>query len=149
MKKTALPMIAVIVAIAGCGGPDSGSDRERVRDTVQQYFRATAGGDGETACRDLTGQARKGFAALLAVPPAAGCEANVRKVARRSVPLRAIQVSHVVVIGDRATAQVTSERPSYTSSVTLVREGTSWKLLYLPVAIHAFQLPRIHSHGHH
>jgi hypothetical protein len=149
MKWTALPVIAVAMALAGCGGSDTIPDRERVRDTVQQYFEATARGDGNTACRSLTAQARKRFGALLDVPPARDCEANVRKVARRSVRLRATRVSQVVIVGDRATAQVTSARPPYNSSVALTREGDAWKLLYLPVAIHRFQLPRIHAHGHH
>jgi hypothetical protein len=149
MKRTALPVIAAIIAVAGCGGTNSISDRDRVRDIVQQYFGATAGGDGNKACRLLAEQARTGFAARLDVPPARDCEANVRKVARRSVPLRSTQVSQVVIAGDEATARVTSARPPYSSSVALAREGGSWKLLYLPVAIHRFQLPRLHAHGHH
>jgi hypothetical protein len=149
MRKTALAAIAVAIAVAGCGGSGGESDRDRVRVTVQEYFQATARGDGESACHSLTARARIGFGALLAVPPARTCEANVRKVARRSVPLRAARVSQVVVLGDRATAQVTSARPPYSSSVALARAGGSWKLLYLPVAIHKFQFPRLHAHGHH
>jgi hypothetical protein len=149
MKRTALPVLAVAIAVAGCGGSGGESDRERVRDTVQEYFQATARGDGDSACRSLKTNARTGFAALLAVPPARTCEANVRKVARRSVPLRATQVSQVVILGDRARAQVTSARPPYSSSVALARARGSWKLLSLPVAIHKFQFPRLHAHGHH
>jgi hypothetical protein len=149
VKKAVLPVMALVIALAGCNGSGGNSERERIRGIVQQYFEATADGDGRTGCSSLTQHARRGFSAVLAVPPSRNCEANIRKVARRSLPLRAIRVSEVVTVGERATAQVDSARPPYSTSVTLARQGGSWKLLYLPVAIHRFQFPRLHAHGHH
>jgi hypothetical protein len=148
MKATLLT-IAVVIALAGCAGSDGPSDRTLVQQTIARYFDATARGNGGTACRFLTEQARKGFQALLDVAPAGDCEANVRKVARRNLPLRATHVSQVVINDDRATAYVTSERPPYSNSVELARAGGSWKLVYLPTAIRKFQLPRIAGHEHH
>ena len=150
MRATLLT-IAVVVALAGCGGSDVVSDRAHVEQTITRYFDATSRGDGATACGLLTGQAREGFRALLDVPPARDCEANVRKVARRNVPLRPAEISQVVVAGDRATANVTAERPQYSNSVELAREGGSWKLARLPTEIRRYQLPRIAApeHEHH
>jgi hypothetical protein len=149
--KTTLLVVGAVLALAGCGKSDGPSDRALVQGTIERYFQATARGDGETACRSLTNQARRGFGALLDVSAARDCEANVRKVARRSRPVLAARVSQVVIVEDRATAYVTSERPPYSNSVVLVRVGDSWKLLYLPPAIHRFQLPRIAAphHGGH
>jgi hypothetical protein len=146
--KTTLLAVAAALALMGCGKSDGPSDRALVQRTIEDYFQATARGDGETACRSLTDQARHGFGALLDVGVARDCEANVRKVARRSRPVRAVRVSQVVIDGDRATAYVTSERPPYSNSVALARAGGSWKLMYLPTAIHRFQLPRIAAPDH-
>jgi hypothetical protein len=146
--KTMLLAFVAALALMGCGKSDGASDRSLVSATIERYFQATARGDGQTVCRSLTEQARHGFGALLDVPPARDCEANVRKVARRSRPMRAVRVSQVVIGDDRATAYVTSARPPYSNSVVLVREGASWKLLYLPAAIHKFQFPRIAAPGH-
>jgi hypothetical protein len=149
--RTTLFTIAVVVALAGCGDSGDVSDRALVQQTITRYFDATARGDGAIACGLLTQQARNGFQALLDVPPAGDCEANVRKVARRNLPLRPTHISQVVVADDRATAYVTSERPRYSNSVELARERDSWKLARLPTEIRRYQLPRIAtpSHGHH
>ena len=147
--KAALLTIAVLFAIAGCGGSDGNSDREAVQGTIQQYFRAMAHRDAATVCHSLTERASHGFAALLDVGPAQTCEANVRKVARRNLPLRATHVTKIAIAGDRATADVTAERPAYSTSVALVRQDGRWKLAYLPVAIRRFQLPPIAEHHHH
>jgi hypothetical protein len=151
MKRTLLT-IAVVLAFTGCGHSDRVSDRALVERTIQQYFHAAAFGDGETACSFLTVQARHGFGALLDEPAARECRTNVRKVARASVPMHFTRVTKLLISDDRATAYVTSERPAYSSSVVLVRDSRSWKLLYLPVAIHRFQPPRVsapdpHRHG--
>ena len=124
--KAALLMIAVVLAMAGCGDGAGDPERDAVRGTIEGYFHATARGDGATACASLTEQARQSFAALLDVPPARDCEANVRKVARRSLPIRAVHVNDLLINGDRATAYVTADRPAYSSSEVLVRESGSW-----------------------
>jgi hypothetical protein len=146
--KTTLLVIAVLLALAGCGDPGGTSERERVRGTVEQYFHAAAFGDGETACHFLTEQARHGFGGLLDGPAARDCETNVRKVARISLPLHAISVSWIVMNDDRSTAYVTSTRPPYSNTVELRRVGRSWKLLYLPTAIRRFQRPRVTRDSH-
>jgi len=66
-----------------------------------------------------------------------------------SVPMHFTHVNQIVIDDHRATAYVTSERPPYTGSVVLARHGRSWKLLYLPVAIHRRQLPRVAAPPHH
>ena len=147
--KAALLTIAVVLAIAGCGGSDGNSDRQAVEGTIQQYFRATAHGDGATVCPSLTERASHAFAALLDVGPAQTCEANVRKVARRNLPLRATHVTRIAIADDRATADVVSERPPYSATVVLVRQDGRWKLAFLPVEIRRFQLPRIADPTHH
>jgi hypothetical protein len=149
--RTALITIAVVAALAGCGDSGDVSDRTLVQQTITRYFDATSRGDGGTACGLLTEQARKGFRAVLDVPPARDCEANVRKVARRNVPLRPTHISQVVLTTDRATAEVSSERPRYSNSVELARDRGTWKLARLPTEIRRYQLPRIAapSHGHH
>src|SRR3954467_374122 len=114
--RTTLLTIAVVVALAGCGGSSGGSDRKLVEQAITRYFDATSRGDGGTACDLLTEHARKGFQAVLDVPPARGCEANVRKVARRNLPLRPTHISQVVLTTGRATAEVTAERPRYSNS---------------------------------
>jgi hypothetical protein len=142
-------MVAAAVALAGCGDSGHVSDRSLVNQTIVRYFQATSRGDGGTACRFLTEQARKGFQALLDVTPARDCEANVRKVARRNLPLTATHVSQLMINDDRATAYVTSERPPYSNTVELAREGGSWKLVYLPTEIRRYQLPPLAEHEHH
>jgi hypothetical protein len=147
--KTMVLTIAVLLALAGCGQSDGGSDRVLVERTIEQYFHAAAFGDGATACQFLTDQARHGFRALLDGPVARGCEANIRKVARTSLPLHFMHVNQIVIDDDRATAYVTSERPPYSNSVVLSREDDSWKLLYLPVEIRRVQPRRIAAREHH
>ena len=150
--KQALLVTVLVLALAGCGRSDDVSDRADmdradVQRTINQYFHATAFGDGETACGFLTAQARHGFRAVLDAPPSRGCETNIRRVARRSVPLHFTHVGQIVMEDDRAMAYVTSDHPSYSNSVVLVRQGGSWKLLYLPTEIRRRQLPRV-SHPH-
>jgi hypothetical protein len=147
MKRTLLT-IAVALAVAGCGHSDGGSNRGLVERTIGQYFHAAAFGDGETACHLLTAEARHGFGALLDGPVARDCRTNVKRVARASVPMHFTHINELVINDGRATAYVTSERPPYSGSVVLARRGRAWKLLYLPVAIHRRQLPRVAAPHH-
>ena len=142
--KTTLVMVAVLLVLAGCGAaPARMSDRDRVEGAIEQYFHAASIGRGEIACPLLTSQARHGFRKLLDGPVARDCNTNIVSVARASLPLHHTSVSRVVVNGDRATAYVTSAIPPYSNTVTLVRVGSSWKLLYLPTAIHRSQPARV------
>ncbi len=147
MKRTLLTIAAVLM-LAGCGHSDGSSNRAVVERTIEQYFHAAAFGDGETACHFLTAQARHNFRALLDGPVARDCRTNVKRVARASFPIHFTHVSQIAIDDHRATARVTSERPPYSGSVVLVRHGRSWKLLYLPVAIHTHQLPRVAAPHH-
>ena len=147
--KAALLTIALLLALAGCGGSDGDSDRDRIQKRIQQYFQAAARGDGAAVCHSITEPASHGFGALLDVPPARTCAANVRKVARRNVPLQATQVTKITVAGEHATAYVVSGRPSYGETVELVRQHGAWKLARLPVAIRRYQLPKIADPTHH
>ena len=146
--KRSLLMIAVVLTLAGCGHSNGDPNRAVVERTIEQYFHAAAFGDGETACHFLTAQARHGFGALLDGPVARDCRTNVRRVARASVPMHFTHINQIAIGDDRATAYVTSERPPYSGSVVLARHGRSWKLLYLPVAIHRRQLPRVAAPHH-
>jgi hypothetical protein len=148
MKKTLL-LIAVLLALPGCGDSAGEPESARIRGTIGEYFHASAFGNGATACRFLTAQARHGFGALLDGSVARDCETNVRKVARRSLPLHATRVSQMVISDDRATAYVTSELPPYSNTVVLVREGGAWKLLYLPTQILRSQPARVAAKGPH
>lgn len=47
----------VLVALAGCGGGDEVSPSPE--DTVKTYFSAFLEGDGELACKQLTGEAKR------------------------------------------------------------------------------------------
>ena len=47
--------VVVLVALAGCGGDDEASPE----DTVKTYFSAFLDGDGELACKQLTGEAKR------------------------------------------------------------------------------------------
>lgn len=51
-----------IAAIAGCGA----SDEDEVKDTVRSYLSAVADGDGDEACDQLTGDAKRQFADSIA-----------------------------------------------------------------------------------
>jgi hypothetical protein len=146
--KTRLLAIALVLALAGCGGTDRMSERDRVRATIGQYYHAVSFGDGETACRFLTAQARHALPGLLKGAAARDCEANVRKLARVSLPLHATSVSGIAINGDHATAYVTSGQPPYSNTVELTREGGSWKLLYVPTALPRAENPRVAGPGH-
>jgi hypothetical protein len=66
--------LAATGAVASCGG----SDEDKVKDTVTGYLSALADGNGDEACRQLTGDARREVADTAGMP---SCQQTISAVA--------------------------------------------------------------------
>ena len=129
----ALLLALSALAAPGCGGDDDGdqtasADEGNVKTTVVAYVKATAEGDGKTACSHLTDKAR-GLAARAEGAKAKTCEgvvAEARKRMRDEYRDRLLAVGpddvDVEIRGDAATADIDGAR----ATARLVHEGEQW-----------------------
>jgi len=123
-------LLAVTLAAAVIGSACGGSDESKVEETVRTYLNGIADGDGQTACDQLTGAAKRELTTALTelVPElnAASCEDAIDGLAEnlgedeRRV-LRDADLN-VAVSGDSATATPTEG----TSDVKLEKADGEW-----------------------
>jgi hypothetical protein len=57
LRRAPVVLSAIAILGVGCGG----SDEDQVEDTVETYLSAVVEGDGEEACEQLSGRARRQF----------------------------------------------------------------------------------------
>ena len=131
MKNAAVLLIVLsALSLAACGDDDeakpSGSDADQVKAAMTAYLKATAEGDGKTACSHLTDKARK-LAAEAQGAKAKTCEGVVAEAARGMRDeyrerLRAVRAEDVDVKldGDHAVAKAAG------ATADLVRHDEHW-----------------------
>ena len=135
-KSTVVLLLLAALGVAACGdddgdgGGDQGAsaDEGKVKTTVVAYVKATAEGDGKTACRHLTDKAR-GLAARAEGAKARTCEGVVAEATKRMKDeyrdrLLAVGLDDVdvEVRGDAATADIHGAR----ATARLVRHDEQW-----------------------
>jgi hypothetical protein len=128
-------VLASIVALAGCGGPDSGSpaaakpvtpisgSERGVLATVDALQTASRKGDGRAVCADL-------FTAQLVKSVEASARRSCAKEVRRRMfaPDAEISVGRdIKVTGDRGSA-VVREQNGNVSKLSLVRQSAQWRI---------------------
>ncbi|MDQ3850539.1 MAG: nuclear transport factor 2 family protein [Actinomycetota bacterium] len=130
-RLTALCLLAGL--LSGCGGTARDSSREfkgderAVAAAVEGLENAARKGDRRRICRDLLAQS------LLRSLHDAGTNCGRAVRAIKDVDSYDITVDDVTVRGPQATAQVTSGsgKAEERDTLTLVREGTAWKIASL------------------
>jgi hypothetical protein len=134
-------VLALAVALAGCGG--GRSDEDRARDAVRDWMEALAQARGDDACGAMTARGRTELVQLVrlfiggAHDAATDCARLVPRLggtARGS--LRDFEAGAVSVDGDRATVE-TEGGPQ---KVQLRRQGGGWR-------VHSFLLDGWRAYG--
>lgn len=105
-RTVAAVAITGLVVIPGCGGGggDGDSDGSGPTDVIKNFAAAYADGDGEAACRLMTGPAQR--ALLAGEPCASGLKAESESLGeeeRRA--LRTVTIANARVEGNRATIE--------------------------------------------
>ncbi|HTZ87007.1 MAG TPA: hypothetical protein VMB05_10105 [Solirubrobacteraceae bacterium] len=128
-RLSAVVMMAVVVAISGCGG-SSGKSPTQVGD---EWYKATAAGDGAKLCALSTTERQARFIEIAKQVPggkgATTCVAAVNLVlkhfggASRLGKLTKVHVKLVKRSGDTAEVQAPNAAP-----LKLVRSGSSWRV---------------------
>jgi hypothetical protein len=133
--RTILPVLAVTLAVAGCGGGEP--DQQQIESTITSYYKAFGSGDGAGACEQLT----KGAIKLLEKSaggrkcPDVLADALKRPDYARIAPkLKGAKVVTVKVAGDNATAVTRvpgagANGASVSTTVPLKKEDGSWKIV--------------------
>jgi hypothetical protein len=127
--RLAAAILVAGVAIVGCGGGSSKSDKQQIADTVATYYNAAAAGDGSKTCDLLAKRARTqleqraGGRKCSDVVTAELAAPAYKKIAPA---LKSAKVTNVVVNGDQATASVKTSIRSL--SIPLAKEGDAWKI---------------------
>ncbi len=129
-------MVAVSIAVSGCGKTQSTS--AQVRSVVERYFADIEAGKGAAVCELFTNQAREelrplyGFAELL--HSGSGCGGlmtlEVKALATHSTRLKELrdtQVGAVTLNGDRATV-VLDDPARGLHEASLVRTSEGWRI---------------------
>ncbi len=129
--------LVVAVAVAGCGGGEGQTDKQKIETTVTTYYKAFAGDDSATACNQLADDTVKelenaaGGKKCPAVLDEASKKPDYAKVAAK---LDGVQVVAVKITGKTATA--TTQVPGLTAAggtgvsttVPLKKESGGWKI---------------------
>ena len=129
--------LAAALAMAGCGaaGKDSAKDfkgeRRAVAQTIEDLQKAGRDDDAKTICDDLL--AKPVVARLQARPGAKKDCATALGDSLDDADTFEMTVKSVTITGDRATAVVRSDAgdKDRTDTLSLVREGSAWKLASL------------------
>jgi hypothetical protein len=129
MKRalTLVLLVPVVLGAAGCGGGKS--DKEMIESTVRDYFTAFADSDYAKACDNLAAPTREELTKAARVKD---CSTALERGAARAgvrrfrAQLRDARVVSVTVTDKTATAKVRAI--GATTSLPLVKEGSSWKL---------------------
>lgn len=127
MARTALPLAAVLLALAGCGGKTTPEDE--VRAAVEGYAKAFAGRDYQALCdvyfdpKVVAGLERSGLPCEAAVRPKVSSTRNPR-----------LEIRRVTIEGDEADrakvvvhTTATGEPPS-DDTLALVKTRGSWRI---------------------
>ncbi|HEV3000711.1 MAG TPA: hypothetical protein VGW75_08230 [Solirubrobacteraceae bacterium] len=138
--RRALSLLAIGCAglAAGCGG-DADSDEEEIRRVVRDFATAVAAGNGERACRQLTGTGQRelveAVTAAFPDPGDVGCEEAVGELSNDMAPERKTallnpKVRDVEIVSDSAEVRLAGlGRP-----VRLSREDGNWQVAGSDVA---------------
>ena len=123
-----LPLLLLAILLGACGGGGP-SDEERIRTTLGDFQRATAGGDYAALCDRILARELIETVEQIGLP----CEMAMRR-GFEDVRSPRISVGAITVEGNRATAQVRSsaegQEPSE-DTVELVRTGDTWRIASL------------------
>ncbi len=121
---------AIWLLTVGCGGGDGGGEAAAgARHALERYYTALAAGDGQSACRLLTGSRRRS----LDEPPGR-CPKDVLREGAGIESPRDAGISRVRVDGDGATARVTTSQGhgaaehSVSRVVRLRRTEDGWRI---------------------
>ena len=137
MKRATSALVAMALAIAGCGGgSDKGSDQEQVTAAVTDFAHAFGKGDGSKACDLLTPGARDAFVTRIAsLVGTSDCSEAIGKLpavagANVTGPFQTATVDSVKVNGDSATARLNAG--GHSATVTLQKRDGDWLLTHVP-----------------
>jgi hypothetical protein len=119
----AVLVAAVALTAAGCGG---GSDKDKVKSTVEDYLAAVTKGDGNKACSLVTDQTKKNIERGGRKCPETISALNKGPGRQVLQAFKDAKVENVKVTGDRATADIKVK--SLTQKTNLRKEGGNWKL---------------------
>ena len=133
--RSRLPAAALAaLALAGCGGDDGGSDREKAEAAANDYLSALRAGDAEGLCGSMTVEAQDTFArqrrANSCVDAARREFDGPQGAVTKQIAAQA-KVKDVKVTDMRATAQLESQG-GISVSFQLEKHGADWKVSQLP-----------------
>jgi hypothetical protein len=134
VRATAWALPALLLLGACGGGSQTNPDRRAVTETVGSFFRAVAHGDGKTACA-LFAPAERAAAERVQAARGSTCSKALSQVATidpaAAGTMSRATVSRVSIVGGTATASLLVPGAS-TTSVTLQRVGSAWRLTSSP-----------------
>jgi hypothetical protein len=119
-------VLALSPALAACGGAD---EEQQVRDTMQQFARATADKDYQALCDDLLDESLLEKLRARNLPCEVALRTGLEDVERPSLTVRSVSVD-----GDRASAVVRTTAANQEPSedrVQLVRRDGEWRITAL------------------
>lgn len=141
-RRIALGAALVAVAVAGCGGTPAESDATKVTRAIERYLDAQVAGDGAAACALLSPAGKRQLMSVVAAasqglatqPSCEDAVGLVRAAAGTELvdALGRARVEHVVVDGDRATADVVDGAALPRRRVTLVQTSAGWRISGVP-----------------
>jgi hypothetical protein len=132
MRRTTLLVLAVVVALPGCGGGPS----DDVRSAVKTYLKAFVDGDGNKVCSLMTDATRRRFVERAKpITKSADCSLAIEAIRTQSGPevtatLAKLKFTNVKVNGDHATVTLSSGGSK--TNAALVKEGGDWKVSGAP-----------------
>jgi hypothetical protein len=130
-KRVVGATVLAVLALSGCGGDDSPTDKELIENSLTTYYKAFGTGDSGGACNELARETKEelekaaGGKDCTEVLDQALKRPDYAKVAPK---LSKVKVTEINIAGDKATAKAGVPGVGLPTLVPLKKENGAWKI---------------------